>query len=112
MSVQPSATPAPPNARFNPWKYLGFVALLFLLLVGSFTALLLSRGKDGRAYAQQALAAADTLKFAAGAEPTCQEILNQAPPQTVQSCVVYPERTPMQAEVMLLGGRRSVINAR
>ncbi|MFC6617635.1 hypothetical protein [Deinococcus radiophilus] len=81
MSVQPSATPAPPNARFNPWKYLGFVALLFLLLVGSFTALLLSRGKDGRAYAQQALAAADTLKFAAGAEPTCQEILNQARPR-------------------------------
>ncbi|MDO4264412.1 MAG: hypothetical protein Q4C67_09455 [Deinococcus sp.] len=99
--------PAPANISFNPWKYLGLVALLFAALVGGWTWFLLNQGREGRTYAQAALAAAAG-KTLPPEGIACAELLGHPLPVSVESCQVKPG-TPPTAELALQGGRRGVL---
>ncbi|ADY26303.1 hypothetical protein Deipr_1151 [Deinococcus proteolyticus MRP] len=102
-----SEPPAPANVRFNPWKYLGLVALLFAALVGGWTWFLLNQGREGRDYARAALQAAAGRTLPAAGVP-CAELLGRPLPSSVESCQVKPG-TPPTAELALQGGRKGVL---
>lgn len=85
------------------------VALLFVLLVGSWMWFLLNQTGAARTYAQQALAAAAGQTVPPAGLP-CTDLVGQPLPNKVLACVVKPG-SPLTAELTFEGDRKGVVRA-
>lgn len=111
------SSPAPAEIQFKPWKYLGIIALLFVLTVLGWTWFLLRQNGALRDYVAAAMTAASArADLPAGGLP-CADLTGQALPKGVERCTVRPA-TPSESQssgarlvtdLELAGGRRGTL---